>query len=366
MLTTMSEDTTTQTPAPAPRRLKRSSSDRVLGGVCGGLGDYLGVDPIIVRVVAVVLAFFGGAGILLYLAAWLLVPSDDPNAKPAPGRGATIAGVVILVLAAGTLLPFHGGGWGWGAGGFFLSVLLVGLAGLAVWRLASGERATGGGADVVRRAALGVAVLAASLILAVGGAWAAAADGATTVAIIVILAGGALVAGAFFGGLRWLIVPALALALPAGVVAAADLDVKGGVGERVYRPASADALRDHYRVGVGRLVLDLRDTHLTAGDHRVRVEAGVGQVLVLVPSDVCVSSTAHVGVGAAEVFTRETGGVDVDWQDDRNAPESTPRLIVDGDVGLGDFQVGEHERHDRGFDEEADVGTNAACGARRG
>ena len=85
MLPAMSEDTTTQTPAPAPRRLKRSSSDRVLGGVCGGLGAYLGVDPIIVRVVAVVLAFFGGAGILFYLAAWLLVPSDDPTAKAAPG-----------------------------------------------------------------------------------------------------------------------------------------------------------------------------------------------------------------------------------------------------------------------------------------
>src|SRR3954449_1630889 len=91
---------TTPTPTPPPpaepRRLKRSSSDRVLGGVCGGLGAYLGVDPIIVRVAAVVLAFFGGAGILFYLAAWLLVPSDDPAARPAPGRGATIAGVLVL------------------------------------------------------------------------------------------------------------------------------------------------------------------------------------------------------------------------------------------------------------------------------
>src|SRR3954452_19268936 len=126
----MSEDTTTQTPpAPEPRRLKRSSTDRVLGGVCGGLGAYLGVDPIIVRVVAVVLAFFGGAGILFYLAAWLLVPSDDPSARAAPGRGATIAGVVVLVIGLGTLLPFRGDwGWGFGAGGFFLSVALVGLA----------------------------------------------------------------------------------------------------------------------------------------------------------------------------------------------------------------------------------------------
>ena len=262
---------TTPPPPPEPRKLKRSSTDRVLGGVCGGLGAYLGVDPIIVRVVAVVLAFFGGAGVLFYLAAWLLVPSDDPTAGSPPGRAATIAGVVVLVIGLGTLLPFRGH-WGWGAGWGLVWLVAIGLVGLVVWRLASGERATGSGAEVVRRAGLGLAILAASLILAIGGAWAAAAGGATAVAIIVIAAGGALIAGAFFGApVRWLIVPALALALPAGVVAAADLDVKGGVGERGYRPASPDALRAKDRVGVGRLVLDLRGTNLTPGDHRVRV-----------------------------------------------------------------------------------------------
>src|SRR3954470_17362569 len=202
----MSEDTTTQTPpAPEPRRVKRSSTDRVLGGVCGGLGDYLGVDPIIVRVVAVVLVFFGGAGLAFYLAAWLLVPSDDPTAGGRRGRAATIAGVVVLVIGLGTLLPFRGD-WGWGFGGGLLSLVALGVVGLVVWRLASGERATGSGAEVVRRAGLGLAILTASLILAVGGAWAAAAGGATVVAIIVIAAGVALVVGAFAGGaLRWLI-----------------------------------------------------------------------------------------------------------------------------------------------------------------
>jgi phage shock protein PspC (stress-responsive transcriptional regulator) len=361
----MSEDTTSQTPPPdEPRRLKRSSSDRVLGGVCGGLGAYLGVDPIIVRVVAVVLVFFGGAGILFYLAAWLLVPSDGPGGRSAPGRAATVAGVLVLVIGLGTLLPFRGHfGGDFGVGGFFLSVIVIGAAGLVVWRLASGQRATGGGADVVRRAGLGVALIAASVVLAVGGAWAAAAGGATVVAIIVIVAGVALVAGAFAGGaVRWLIVPALALALPAGVVAAAGLDVKGGVGEHVYRPASVVELRDHYRVGVGRLVLDLRDTHLPPGDHHVRVEAGVGQVLVLVPRSVCVSSRAHVGIGEAQAFINDSGGVDVDFQDGHLAPAGTPRLVLDGDVGIGNFQVGENERGHGPFQDTGFVvGTNSNC-----
>ena len=69
--------------AGAPRRLTRSSSDRVLGGVAGGLGRYFDIDPIIFRIGFVVLTIAGGAGVLAYLAAWLLVP-DDPIPGEAP------------------------------------------------------------------------------------------------------------------------------------------------------------------------------------------------------------------------------------------------------------------------------------------
>src|SRR5690349_7545026 len=107
--------TTEPTPS-EPRRLTRSSDDKVLGGVCGGLARYLNVDPVVVRVVAVVLALIGGAGIAAYFAAWLLVPSDDPNAPEHRGRAATILGVFLIVVAVGAVLPFRGWGWGWGDG----------------------------------------------------------------------------------------------------------------------------------------------------------------------------------------------------------------------------------------------------------
>lgn len=55
-------------------RLTRSESDRMLVGVCGGLGAYFGIDPTIVRIVFVLLAVFGGSGVVLYLALWLIVP----------------------------------------------------------------------------------------------------------------------------------------------------------------------------------------------------------------------------------------------------------------------------------------------------
>ena len=252
-------------PAEGPRRLYRSRDERVIGGVCGGLAEYFGIDPLIVRIITVGLVFAGGAGFLAYLAAWLLVPdADGASVADGNGRLATIAGTVLLVLAIGTVLPFwHGpfGGWGWG--GPLVSLICLGLAGLGVWWVASGEHpAASGTRDILRRAGFGVALLAVCGLLALGGAWATAAGGGVIVAGVVIVAGLWLVAGAFLGGARWLILPALALALPAGVVSAANLDVDGGVGDREYRPAIASEIRSTYKLGVGHLILDLRDTKL--------------------------------------------------------------------------------------------------------
>jgi phage shock protein C len=58
------------------RRLYRSETDRMLGGVCGGLGAFFGIDPTLVRVLFIVLTF-GGVGPLLYLAMWILVPRQS-------------------------------------------------------------------------------------------------------------------------------------------------------------------------------------------------------------------------------------------------------------------------------------------------
>lgn len=74
----LEEDTmTTET-----RRLYRSQSQRMIGGVCGGLGDYLSVDPTIIRLLFVAAAIFGGHGLLLYLVLLLLVPVEpSPSAS---------------------------------------------------------------------------------------------------------------------------------------------------------------------------------------------------------------------------------------------------------------------------------------------
>ena len=58
------------------KRLYRSRSDRKIAGVCGGLAAYLGIDPVIPRLIWVVLALAAGAGFLAYLIAWLVIPIE--------------------------------------------------------------------------------------------------------------------------------------------------------------------------------------------------------------------------------------------------------------------------------------------------
>lgn len=56
------------------RRLTRSSRNRVIAGVCGGVAEYFGIDPTIIRVIFVLLGLLAGPGVLLYLALWVILP----------------------------------------------------------------------------------------------------------------------------------------------------------------------------------------------------------------------------------------------------------------------------------------------------
>jgi phage shock protein PspC (stress-responsive transcriptional regulator) len=71
----------------APMAMRRSRSDRYFAGVCGGFAEYARIDPVVVRVLVAALAVTG-AGLVLYLAAWVLVPEE---ATRAPRSTATTA-----------------------------------------------------------------------------------------------------------------------------------------------------------------------------------------------------------------------------------------------------------------------------------
>ena len=60
------------------KRVYRSKKNKILAGVCGGIAEYFDVDPVLVRLLLVLLVLMGFAGIILYLVAWLLIP-ENPN-----------------------------------------------------------------------------------------------------------------------------------------------------------------------------------------------------------------------------------------------------------------------------------------------
>jgi phage shock protein PspC (stress-responsive transcriptional regulator) len=113
-------------------RLTRSSADKVLGGLSGGLGRYFGIDPVVFRIAFVVLTLAGGSGVLLYLIGWLMVPDDagghalrrlgsERNQKLA---AAVLAGAGLLLLLDNIFGASHD---------IPLGLVLVAMGGLFLW-----------------------------------------------------------------------------------------------------------------------------------------------------------------------------------------------------------------------------------------
>jgi phage shock protein PspC (stress-responsive transcriptional regulator) len=296
-----------QEPVGPRRPLLRSKHNRVLWGVAGGIGDHIGVSPLLVRVAFVVVSLFGGAGILAYLVLAVALPEDDGTGRPVPDSVWARLGKVLLVC--------------------FLVAIGLGLA--AVMALAS--------------------------------AWATATGHGTVVAAVVIALGVGLVAAAFVTSVRrritpWLLTAALVLGIPAGAIAAADVDIDGSVGERNYTPtALVDLPADGYELGTGQLVVDLRDLPWQKGKTvAVSSHLGIGQMIVSVPKNVCVIGHATGKAGELVMAGQVSHGIDPDVSLGTPTTDA-PRLDLSADIQLGQMivtdQAPEHADRDSRFDD---------------
>ncbi|MEU1485195.1 PspC domain-containing protein [Streptomyces sp. NPDC005752] len=124
----------TPPPEPAPR-LQRSPRRKVVAGVCGGLGRYCDVDPVIFRIVLGVLAVTGGIGLIFYGFAWLLLPLEGEDENEArrllSGRveGASLIALLLALVGCGLLLSMlHNGGML-----AFAAMLSLSVIGFSVW-----------------------------------------------------------------------------------------------------------------------------------------------------------------------------------------------------------------------------------------
>lgn len=355
------ENHTEQLPPPGqqrrPRRLLRSGKDRMIAGVAGGLGEYFDVDPVIFRIGFGVSVFFGGLGLVAYLALAVLVPSaEGEGVRPAPVQrsrwvaAAAIVAGVVLILTAGADFLFGGPDWG--------LVWVAGLAGIAA-AIYYATKKTDGPVGIGRVLLIALLALLAMLglaVLAVVSAWATAEGAGAVMAGLVIAAAIGLVAAAFLGGARWLIVPALAIAIPVGTVSAAGIELEGGYGQRHFEPVSSEALPpEGYELAAGQLYVDLRELDWKR-ERAVHLDTdmGFGETVIAIPSDVCLEADARAAAGMVDLTGQEIDGFDV--RDDAGLGSTeTPRLSLDAEVDAGVIRVvadddlvldlGERDRH---------------------
>jgi phage shock protein PspC (stress-responsive transcriptional regulator)/predicted membrane protein len=361
--TTMS---TTDTPAAAPpKELHRSREDRLLAGVAGGLGRYFDISPNFFRAGFAILTLVGGAGILLYLAAALVIPEEgraDSIAAEALKRhrdrpwllvGVALVGIAFLSLVAQADL--------WPDSGFAWTLLVIGVITIAIAQRGRGEPRSAETApgslasEAVTEPLAPPAPRPPSLLVPVLGLLLAAAGllaflGAVGVdirwdlalAVAATAVGVAVVAGAFLrrrtGGL---VVVGLTLAGLALAVSATDIRLQGTVGDRMYRPAAAEDVSRSYEMAVGELDLDLSDTALSSGDTRVDVNVGIGDLTITVPQAVAVDVEATASAGSVSVFGRQRSGVDSELTASGGGapPHTDKKLLIDAHVGLGSVTV---------------------------
>ena len=262
------------------KRLERSSDAKILAGVAGGLGRYFDLAPAVFRLGFIVLTLLGGAGILVYIAAVLVMPKEGEEHSMAedilrkrrdhPARVVALGLIAVVVLSA--LVREDS----WPSAG-------------AAWFL----------------------VVVAGVIML----WTSKRRG-IVVALVSVLA----------------VILATALAAVAVAFAWFNVSLHDGVGDRTESPAAIADVPSGYELGIGKLTVDL--SRLPAGQPvQVKARVGVGRLEIDVPRNAKVALTTHVKAGNIDAF-----GI---HEDGRNAQLKTGNGVmrIDAQVGAGHIEV---------------------------
>jgi phage shock protein PspC (stress-responsive transcriptional regulator) len=343
--------------------VRRSADDRIVAGVCAGVARHLNIDPILVRIAVVGLTFVGLSGLILYLAAWFLLPDEeadrsvaaewfslDQNEPQVRAIGLFVAAVLAVVAVVGD------SGWGlwwigwWVLPAAFLFWLFVVRPRKRREELLAAPAATTGEAkpavwssdpDLLKtqvdaytaaktaqvlerkrqryerrresralwRLTLSLAAIAIAVTLIVD-QQVDVDPSAYVVAALLAVAIGCLV-GTLWGNAGGLV--GLGLLLTVMLLLASAVPT-GRIGEQVRKPQTLAGLHSSYRHGIGQFELDLsgfRKPSQLAG-RTVRVNTGIGETVVYVPEGLPVKLDAELKGGEISAFGRQWHGHDND------------------------------------------------------
>jgi phage shock protein PspC (stress-responsive transcriptional regulator) len=349
----------------------------VLGGVAGGLGDYFNIDRLLIRIGFVGLMIFGGAGLVLYVVAWLLIPANGHDTSAVEGflgrlgltpqrLGWIALAVVGLILISnmpiggpldGSASIFIGPLPGMNPGALWALAIIV--VGIVLLRRRENAPATAAAAAIPAQPiapaapvvkapsgprsplawyACGAVLLGIGLLALVSQvADIPVAPGQFFGAALAILGIG-LVVGGWWGRARILILLALLL-MPLAVTASfITAPLEGGIGDHRYAPVSAGDVRDEYRSLGGRLVLDLTGLHLGPGLVHISASVAVGQLMVILPREASVELRSRVGAGDTYVLGSQDVGTSLDNSYVRTNPYLTT-YVLDLEAGIGEVFV---------------------------
>lgn len=357
------------------RRLRRSSSDRKVAGVAGGIAQHLDIDPLLVRIAFVIFTFFGGGGLVLYGACWLIVPEDDTEEAVLNVDDGIRSAVLIIagILAAASLVGDSVGGFG------FPWPLLVAAAVGLLFVGARDARRPGrvppppypsgpvppGPSGTVPPGTAPPAppspawqprprdrgpilffftlTLAAVLCGVVGTLDLAGWDVplAAYPATVLATCGVMLLVGAVHGRAGGLILIGLLAAGATAVTTVTD-DFSAG---QVLRTPHVAADVENLDLGAGEMIVDLTEvTDLAELDGRtLRLDTRVGRIEVIVPDeDLTVQVDAEAqGVGEIRLFGDRTDNSDRATHD---GGEGAPALRIDAEIFFGEIVVHTEEQ----------------------
>ena len=351
-----------------PRRLARASDGRWLAGVCAGLGRYFDVNPLVYRIAFAALSLAGGTGLLLYLAAWLVMPSETSEESIAvealrEHRDRPWLLVGLGLLSFGAILALSEARFWPSTGNVWFATILVGGA-IVWWHVGRrSDRPRGDHSDESttaeptrqtvpaaprqpKRPSLFFPVLGALLAFA-GLLGLLAVLGVYYVEVAVALAAGLAIVGAAVavgattgrrvGGLVFL---GLILLAGFGVAATTPVSLSSGIGDKTERPLVATDLEQSYELGIGDFTVDLSGVELPSGTTEVDVKLGIGEVIVTVPEGVALEIDARAGAGEVDVFGhRDDGAGAHERLTVSGSTADAPVLKLDADVALGSLQV---------------------------